>query len=46
MIKSKEKEIHNIFKPPNGTTSSQIDVSTNADQSQLPEGGNASDSAT
>ena len=39
MIKSKEKEIHNIFKPPKGTTSSQIDVSTSADQSQLPEGG-------
>ena len=46
MIKGKEKEIHNMFKPPDATTSSQIDVSTNADQSQLPEGGNSSDSET
>ena len=47
MIKGKEKEIHNMFKPPNATTtSSQIDVSTNPDQSQLPEGGNSSDSET
>ena len=45
MIKSKEKEIHNMFKPLNATTtSSQIDVSTNADQ--LPESGNYSDSET
>ena len=43
MIKRKEKEIH---KPPNSTTttSSQIDVSTNADQ--LPEGSKSSDSET
>ena len=47
MIKGKEKEIHNMFKPPNATTtSSQIDVSTNPDQSQLPEGSNSSDSET
>ena len=46
MIKSKEKEIHNMFKPPDATTSSQIDVSANADQSQLPEGGNSSDLET
>ena len=49
MIKSKEKEIHDMFfKPPNATTttSSQIGVSTNAGQCQLPEGGNSSDSDT
>ena len=53
MIKSKEKEIHNMFKPQNATTSGQvevssqiIDVSTNAGQSQLLEGGNSSDSET
>ena len=50
MIKSKEKEIYNVFKPPNATTSSQIEVrsqidaSTNAGQNQLPEDGNSSDS--
>ena len=38
MIKSKEEEIHNLFQPPNATTSSQIDVNTNTDQSQLLEG--------
>ena len=43
MIKSKEKEIYNILKP---TTSSQIDSSTNADHSRLPEGSNSSDSET
>ena len=43
MIKSKEKEIYNILKP---TTSSQIDVSTNADQSRLPEDSNSSDLET
>ena len=38
MVKSKEKEIHNIFKPPNATTttSSQVDVSTNSETSPLP----------
>ena len=38
MIKSKEKEIHSIFKPPDATTttSSQIDVSTNSETSPLP----------
>ena len=38
MIKSKEEEIHNIFKPPDATTttSSQIDVSTNSETSPLP----------
>ena len=46
MIKSKEKEIYNVFKPPNATTSSQIDASTNASQSRLPEGGNSSNSKT
>ena len=58
MIKSKENEIHSMFKPPDATTSShieassqievssQINVSTNAGQSQLPEGGNSSDSET
>ena len=46
MIKSKENEIHNVFKPPNATTSTQIDSSTNADQGQLPEGSNSSDSET
>ena len=46
MIKGKEKEIHNMFKPPNATTSSQIDASTNADQSRLPKGCNPSDSET
>ena len=44
MIKSNEEEIQNMLKPPDATTSSQIDVSTNADQ--LPEGGNSSDSET
>ena len=43
MIKSKEKEIYNILKP---TTSSQIDVSTNADQSRLLEDSNSSDLET
>ena len=46
MIKSKEKEIYNVFKPPNATTSNQIDVSTNAGQSQFPEGSNSPDSET
>ena len=48
MIKSKEKEIYNVFKPPNATTSSQIDAdaNTNAGQSQLKEGDNSSDSET
>ena len=50
MIKSKEKEIHNMihnmFKPRNATTNSQIDVSTNASQSQFQEGGNFSGSET
>ena len=52
MIKGKEKEIHSMFKPPDATTSSQVEassqinVSTNADQSQLPEGSNSSDSET
>ena len=52
MIKSKENEIHDMFKPRNATTSSQIetnsqiDVSTNAGQSHSPEGGNSSDSET
>ena len=58
MIKGKEKEIHDMFKPRNATTSSQIeasshievssqiDVSTNADQSQLLEGSNSSDLET
>ena len=45
MIISKGKEIHNMFKPQDATTSSEIDVSTNTDQSQLP-GGNSSDSET
>ena len=44
MIKSNEEEIQNMLKPPDATTSSQIDISTNADQ--LPEGGNSSDSET
>ena len=39
MIKSKEKEIHNMLKPPDSATSSQIDGSSNADQIQLPESG-------
>ena len=46
MIKSKEKEIYNVFNPPNATTSNQIDASTNAGQSQSPEGGNSSGSET
>ena len=63
MIKGKEKEIHNMIhnmlKPRNATSSSQIevnsqvevssqiiDVNTNAGQSQLPKGGNSSDSET
>ena len=44
MIKSKEKEIQNMLKPPDATTSTQIDVNTNADQ--LPEDGKSSDSET
>ena len=46
MIKGKEEEIHDMFKPRDATTSSQIEVSTNAGPSQLPEGGNSSDSET
>ena len=46
MIKSKEEEIYNLLKPSNATTNSQIEVSINAGQSQLPEGGNSSDSET
>ena len=47
MIKGKEKEIHDMLKPRNATTSSQIiDVSTSASQSQLPEGSNPSNSGT
>ena len=63
MIKGKEKEIHNMihnmFKPRNATSSSQIevnsqvevssqiiDINTNTGQSQLPKGGNSSDSET
>ena len=41
IIKSKEREFRNIFKPANAITSSQIDVSTNANHSQLPEAGNS-----
>ena len=37
MIKSKEREIRNMLEPLNATTSSQTDVSTSANQSQLPE---------
>ena len=37
IIKSKEREFRNIFKTANAITSSQIDVSTNANHSQLPE---------
>ena len=44
MIISNEEEIQNMLKRSDATTSSQIDVSTNADQ--LPEGGNSSDSET
>ena len=44
MITSNEEEIQNMLKRSDATTSSQIDVSTNADQ--LPEGGNSSDSET
>ena len=38
MIKRKGKEIHNMFKPPNTTTttSSQIDIRTNSETSPLP----------
>ena len=35
MIKEREKEILNIFQPPNATTSGLIDASNNADQSEL-----------
>ena len=44
MIKSNEKEIQNMLKRSDATTSSQTDVSTNADQ--LPEGSNSSNSET
>ena len=46
MIKSKEREIYSLFKPPDPTTSSQINGSSNTDQSQFPEGDNSSDSET
>ena len=42
MINQREREIHNIFKPPNAPTSTRVDVGTIADQTQLPDVGNYS----